>query len=168
MQIISGKVHLWSEKYINNRFKPLINRLRPLIKLIATRNAKLSETNLGFSCHLGLLVLLWAAEATKPRTKATLKQARREISSLGDQKTDKKRINPKCMKIQFQTPSCPSYFSHGPPGCSQGVEMVPHGAKMEAPSPPNGNHEELKEAGGRGRSPQDKSMNVDVLNYLNY
>ena len=32
--------------------------------------------------------------------------------------------------------------------------MVPQGAKMEAPSPPNGNREELEGAGGRERSPR--------------
>ena len=35
------------------------------------------------------------------------------------------------------------------------AKMVPQDAKMEAPSPLNGNHEELKGASGRGRSPRD-------------
>ena len=33
--------------------------------------------------------------------------------------------------------------------------MVPQGAKMEAPISPNGNREEIKGVGGRGRSPSD-------------
>ena len=43
--------------------------------------------------------------------------------------------------------------------------MVPQGAKMEAPSLPYGNREELKGAGGRGRSPEDtkiKSVGKDA------
>ena len=43
----------------------------------------------------------------------------------------------------------------GPPGCSQGGEMVRQSTKMNTPSPPNGNSEELKGAGGKGRSPSD-------------
>ena len=35
--------------------------------------------------------------------------------------------------------------------------MVRQGAKM-APSPPNGNREEPKGAGGKGRSPEDKKI----------
>ena len=43
---------------------------------------------------------------------------------------------------------------HGPsPGCSPVVKMVSQNVKMEAPSPPNGNHEKPEGAGGRGRSP---------------
>ena len=34
----------------------------------------------------------------------------------------------------------------------QGVRMAPHGAKINAPRPSNGNREEIKGAGGRGRS----------------
>ena len=59
------------------------------------------------------------------------------------------------MKILSRTPSRPSCCAHGPPRCSRAGTMVPQGAKMEAPSPPNGSREELKGAGGRGRSPED-------------
>ena len=52
---------------------------------------------------------------------------------------------------------CPSCCSHGSPRSSLDAQMVTRGAKMEALSPPDpdGNREEPKGAGGRGRSPQD-------------
>ena len=54
------------------------------------------------------------------------------------------------MKIMCRIPSlllpwCPKAL----PRCQNG----PQGAKMEAPSPSNGNREDLKGAGGRGHSP---------------
>ena len=63
------------------------------------------------------------------------------------------KIIPKSMKILFRTPSCLSCCSHGLPRCSRTAEMVPRGAKMEAPSPSNSSREELKWAGGRGAWP---------------
>ena len=72
-------------------------------------------------------------------------------------------ITLKSMKILFPTTSCPSCWSHAPPGWSRGAHMVPQGApevpkwsqnvNMEAPSPADGNPEEPKGASGRERRP---------------
>ena len=52
--------------------------------------------------------------------------------SQGLQKTRKiytgPKITPKSMKILFQTTSCPSCCSHGPPRWSRGAKMAPGGA----------------------------------------
>ena len=89
--------------------------------------------------------------------KETWKQARTkiEMSCLGP-KTAAKISSPnpyKAMKILCRTCSSPSCCSHSVPRCTRGAKMVPQAAKMEAPSPRNGNLQDLKEAAGRRWSP---------------
>ena len=99
----------------------------------------------------------------------TWKQARKqiEVSSLGAKQTLKigSPNQPKIDKILFWTSSRPSCCSHGPPRAPDVPEWSRQNSKM---SLQNGNREELKGAGGRGRSPQEKTMekNLESITYL--
>ena len=68
----------------------------------------------------------------------------------GPDDNDNDRVVPRC---QNGFPRCSRHKKMATQRCSRGAKMGSQNVKKEAPSPPNGNPEKPKEAGGRGRSP---------------
>ena len=61
------------------------------------------------------------------------------------------RVHPAAPTVLQVVPRC----QNGPTVCSRDAKMVSQCAEMEAPSPLNGNREELKGVGGREHNPND-------------